>query len=43
MHSARWKTPHHCDKALFEQLALEEAARLDFGPLAALSVWFVMP
>ena len=33
MHRGRLKTPHHCDKVLFEPLALEEAVWPDFGLL----------
>ena len=42
MHKACFKTPHRCDKDLFEQLALEEAVWPDFGSLVAASVWFVV-
>ena len=42
MHRGRLKTPHHCDKVLFEPLALEEAVWPDFGLLVASSVWFMV-
>ena len=43
MHMSHVKTLHHCDKVLFEQLALEETIWRDFGSLVASSVWYVMP